>query len=73
MKWGRENIISKHLDLSFLCQLNINHNSECPGSQSKNENGGTGPVAVLEPIMKTCQTIRRELPDTSNFFPMPVF
>lgn len=48
MKWGR----AEH-HLGLLLQLNRNHNSEFPGSQSKNGNGGVGSVAVLEPVIKT--------------------
>lgn len=42
----------KNLDQGLLLQLNTNHNSEFPGSQSKNENDGIGSMALLKPIKK---------------------
>lgn len=49
---GKGRISLKNIDQGLLLQLNTNHNSEFPGSQSKNENGGIGFVALLEPIIE---------------------
>lgn len=68
MRKGRTSSL-KYLDVGLQLQWNRNHNSEVPGSQRKNENGGVDSVAVLEPVIKTCQITRRDLPGTSNFSP----
>lgn len=70
MNWEVQNIITEKSRPKVPTWLDTHHNSQFPG---KNENVEIGSAALLEPIKETCQITRRDLPGTSNFFPMSVF